>query len=422
MGEERYFEDLLYPTITKMDQTDEANADYTYNLHLLKDLLNTNSHKVVDRVISKVMEPPMSEFKIEVITNNSEKLANYLYSHFKRPATELLVEEVISLVGDKNKENRMNLIIYCLQQVSLQLQPKYKTEFMRMINKNITKQMDIYKADKNASNKKMLQIFVNMITFFLNSTPLSEIDDLQIIVGQISPLIFIGDDDIAALGHKIYLLVITDPKSFKTSEYIRQLRVSFENNLTRDGQNIWENENILKDYISILVKGVAYGREEVMQESLDLLEFMVAHTSRELAEKYILKIVGPIIRISNYPLLQRQKIRIMELLIKIRNQKFKLDAYNNQMLSVCLRLLQEFKSSDEIIQVVSETYFSMIDNTVLKKDIVTAILNKLKIIGGNLMQTVYLLVKKIIKEKMELPKNVFEKIHEDINSILLNTS
>jgi len=112
----------------------------------------------------------------------------------------------------------------------------------------------------------------------------------------------------------------------------------------------------------------------------------------------------------------------MELLIKIRNQKFKLDAYNNQMLSVCLRLLQEFKSSDEIIHVVSETYFSMIHNTVLKKDIVTAILNKLKIIGGNLMQTVYLLVKKIIKEKMELPKNVFEKIHEDINSILLNTS
>ena len=47
-----------------MDTTDETNADYTYNLHLLKDLLNTNSSKVVDRVINKVMEPPMSEFKI----------------------------------------------------------------------------------------------------------------------------------------------------------------------------------------------------------------------------------------------------------------------------------------------------------------------------------------------------------------------
>jgi hypothetical protein len=198
-------------------------------------------------------------------------LANYLYSHFKRPATELLIEEVISLVGDKSKETRLSLIIYCLEQVSLQLQPKYKIEFMRMINKNITERMETYRGDKTPTNKKMLEIFVNMIMFFLNSTPLSEIDDLEMIVGQISPLIFIGDDEIAALGHKIYLLVITDPKSFKTSEYIRQMRVSFENNLTKEGQNIWENENILKDYIYILVKGVAYGREEVMEESLDLL-------------------------------------------------------------------------------------------------------------------------------------------------------
>ena len=103
--------------------------------------------------------------------------------------------------------------------------------------------------------------------------------------------------------------------------------------------------------------------------------------------------------------MQRQKIRIMELLIKIRKLKFKLDAYNNQMLSICLRLLQEFKSSDYVFQVVSDTYYSIIENTVLKKEIVHAILGKLKVIGGSLMQTVYYLVKKIIKENMELPKN-----------------
>ena len=87
MQEEKYFEELLYPTITRMDQTEESSQEYTYNMHLLKDLLNTNSHKVVDRVTSKVMSPPMSEFKIEVITNNAEKLANHLYSSFHQPAT-----------------------------------------------------------------------------------------------------------------------------------------------------------------------------------------------------------------------------------------------------------------------------------------------------------------------------------------------
>jgi len=61
-------------------------------------LLRTNSNKVVDRVINKVMEAPMSEFKIEVITNNADRLANYLYTHFKRPATEVLVEEIYLLI------------------------------------------------------------------------------------------------------------------------------------------------------------------------------------------------------------------------------------------------------------------------------------------------------------------------------------
>lgn len=89
-----------------------------------------------------------------------------------------------------------------------------------------------------------------------------------------------------------------------------------------------------------MVKGIAYGKEEVMEESLDMIEFLIKHTPRALIENYILKIVGPIIRISNYPLLQKQKIRIMELLINILNQNFKINAYNNQILSVCLRLLQ----------------------------------------------------------------------------------
>ncbi len=209
-----------------------------------------------------------------------------------------------------------------------------------MINNHITKRIHAYEDGHKAEDKKILQIFVNMVYFFLTSTPLSEIEDLDIIIGQICPIIFLNDDELGVLGHKIYLLVITDSKSHKTAEYIKQMTVSFENKLERDDQHIWENEEILYDYISILVKGIAYGKEEVMEESLEMVDFMIKHTPRALAEKYILKIVGPIIRISNYPLLQRQKIRIMDLLIYISDQNFKIAPYHNQILSVCLRLLQ----------------------------------------------------------------------------------
>lgn len=33
-----------------------------------------------------------------------------------------------------------------------------------------------------------------MVLYFLNSTPLENINDLDIIIGQICPLIFLGDD------------------------------------------------------------------------------------------------------------------------------------------------------------------------------------------------------------------------------------
>lgn len=61
-------------------------------LHLLRDLLKTSSGRVVDRLISKITEAPLSEFKIEVITNNADKIANNLYTLFKIPATQTMLE------------------------------------------------------------------------------------------------------------------------------------------------------------------------------------------------------------------------------------------------------------------------------------------------------------------------------------------
>lgn len=144
-----------------------------------------------------------------------------------------------------------------------------------------------------------------------------------------------------------------------------------------------------------------------MEESLEMVEFVIKHTPRPLAEKYILKIVGPVIRISNYPLLLRQKLRIIELVISISDQKFNIEPYRNQILSVCLRLLQEFKNNDEVMQTIAKVYFTLLKNTVLKQQLITAILAKIKVIGNNLIHTFYHLINSVLKEGLELPKTVF---------------
>ena len=144
-----------------------------------------------------------------------------------------------------------------------------------------------------------------------------------------------------------------------------------------------------------------------MEESLDMIEFLIKHSTRSLMEPEMLKLVGPV-------------VRIMELLIDILKQKFRIDAFNNQIISVSLRLLQEFKSSADVIEVVAEVYFALLGATLLKQEFLLAIMQKLRGYDSNLMQAFYYLVKNIVKEGVELPKTLLEKIFDEVTGTLMS--
>ena len=100
-----------------------------------------------------------------------------------------------------------------------------------------------------------------------------------------APIIFFDDEKLKELGHKIYLLLISDNRNNRTPFYMKQMIVSFQNNIVKENHIIWNNQIIFKDYVNTLVKGMAYGKEDVMDESLDMVEFIMNHTPRKLIEK-----------------------------------------------------------------------------------------------------------------------------------------
>lgn len=75
-----------------MKNLTELDDSYMYALHLIRDFLKTSVKSVVDRLIGKIVEQPLTDFKIEVITNNADRVANKLYSLYKVPATNILLE------------------------------------------------------------------------------------------------------------------------------------------------------------------------------------------------------------------------------------------------------------------------------------------------------------------------------------------
>lgn len=62
--------------------------------------------------------------------------------------------------------------------------------------------------------------------------------------------------------------------------------VSMENNAnSRNVTIIWDDKETATNYISILVKCIAYGNTETMEEALEMMRFLMRFTKREFIDK-----------------------------------------------------------------------------------------------------------------------------------------
>lgn len=77
-----------------------------------------------------------------------------------------------------------------------------------------------------------------MVFYFLGSTPLEEIEDLENLIADITGLLKRGSN-ISQVIHKIFLILVSDDASDRTVTYYKQLIVSMENNLS--DMVIWSN-------------------------------------------------------------------------------------------------------------------------------------------------------------------------------------
>ncbi len=141
-----------------------------------------------------------------------------------------------------------------------------------------------------------------------------------------------------------------------------------------------------------------------MEQALEMMQFLMKYTKREIIDKEVLKIMGPIIRAVNYPLIMKQKILLMEFLSSVYQKRFNIEVYSTQILSTCFRLLQEFKQKEEMMQCISNEFQNLLLHSASKNDLMLTIISKIKIYGNVLVEAVYHLVKGLIKQKIDLPK------------------
>lgn len=110
MHEAEYFENKIIPILAMCDSLNEESNEFSRYLHLFGALSSTTSKSITEMVAEKILENPLSEFKIEVLVNNSAKLANYAYS---KGILNVLRSELESEI-DKDSL-RLKSLVYCLK-------------------------------------------------------------------------------------------------------------------------------------------------------------------------------------------------------------------------------------------------------------------------------------------------------------------
>ena len=142
-----------------------------------------------------------------------------------------MLSEIFTLLDQPQKANRLSLLVYCLNQISVRLNSKFKNEYIKMLILNIRM------SSHSPNSEKVIEKLFDMVLFFLNSISLEEVESLEELIGEVAPFVFKGNDNIKSNAHKIFLILISDPKASQTSLYYRQLVTALENN--KKNQYIW---------------------------------------------------------------------------------------------------------------------------------------------------------------------------------------
>jgi hypothetical protein len=158
MHEVVFLEDRLFPRMSKAEDLSEQSAEFSSMLHLFGDLCNSSSKTILETIIRRLVEPPLSELKIEVLTNNASRLANFLYIMFKdRPATEILKEEIINEVKSENPDDtKLKALVYCFNEISVNLSEAHKNLFVQSLAVDISHHSKADRGELSKTERRLL--------------------------------------------------------------------------------------------------------------------------------------------------------------------------------------------------------------------------------------------------------------------------
>jgi len=408
-------EEIVPTALEQLEGLNENDAAYDNYLKFFDEIIGFESGDHLEYLGECLFEAPMTQYKLDIITNNAEVFAPEMYQEgFFNDAIDSLFGE---LLNKGYSEDIKQSIIYCINQISIHLDESKLSKFF-----NSCYQLIEPRNIKTDINK--VYVGLDVLHFYFHNTTHEFFGQIDTIFTNISCFLTSEDAKIIELVNEILGSILNSLDQDQCYLVIKPLNRCIENSLQLGTKNesstisAFNAEEGLDPYLNVIIKSLVYGPLEVFEQTLITYDFILEYTEKAPLEKYAIKLVGPLIRVAFYKYENELKARVVSTILKFAEKGISLVMLLPQLQTTFVRLILEYNGDPSYLRSVCEGLNYVVDNSKKRDYLLNDLLTKFVTADTDWKKFAHLYcIYKVIKKNPKLfSKALLDKIGEKIQA------
>jgi len=409
-------EEIVPTALKQLEELNENDAAYDNYLKFFDEIIGFESGDHLEYLGECLFEAPLTQYKLDVITNNAEVFAPQMYEEgFFNDTIDQLFDE---LLNKEYSEDLKQSIIYCINQLSIHLDESKLSKFFNSCYQLIEPRY--IKTDI-----KKVYVGLEVLHFYFHNTTHEFFGQIDVVFTNISCYLTSEDPKIIELVNEILGSILNSLDQDQCFGVIKPLNRCIENSLQLGTKNesstigAFNAEEGLDPYLNVVIKALVYGPLEVFEQTLITYDFLLEYTEKAPLEKYAIKLVGPLIRVAFYKYENELKGRVVSTILKFAEKGISLVMLLPQLQTTFVRLIVEYNGDPSYLRSVCEGLNYVIDKSSKRDYLLNDLLTKYLTADSDWKKFAFLFcIYKVIKKNPKLfSKALLDKIGEKVMSV-----
>ena len=409
-------EDIIPVAFKELEKLDESSPEYDDYLKFFDEIIRFEVDTHLEYLGEVLFEPKLTQYKLDIITNNAEVFGPEIYQDgFFYSSIDLLLEE---LLKKKYDEDLKQSIIYCVNQLSIHLDETKLAQFFHSC-------YQLIESRHLKTEKEKVYYGLEVLHFYFHNTSHDFFSHIQTILINISVYLTSDDPKIIENVNEILKSIFNSLEQEQCYEVIKHLNQCIENALQLGTKNqvstvnAFNAEEGLDPYLNVIVKSLVYGPIDVFDSTLTTYGYILEYTEKKALEEYVLKLVGPLIRVAFYKYENEMKARVITTILQFEEKGISLLNLLPQLQTTFVRMIADYIGEKSYLRTVCDGLQYVIENSKKRDLLLNDLLTKYLTADTDWKKFAYLFcIYRVTKRNTKLlSKAVLDKMSDKLQNV-----